>query len=227
MGSPREISHGEHVMAMTLFGQLTSGKWLPTLSSAAKGRTKSFVSASVQKTLTALLRAQRVRLPRTAWLMRSQCAKVSPALNRELRALGSSNVRVRDADSVSMSLSVRDIIASSFKRSLYSERCTVRGTECALHFRCYKKGEMFGGFIATQKNVMPSNVSRIELRYGLYFAQLAIQKWDRCTLSNAQLYKGSSLFKMELLKGVETAHIEIAFHVMAVYDARGNRMCVE
>ena len=129
-----------------------------------------------------------------------------------------------------MNLSVSHINDSSFKKSLYSKKYKFKvnnnGDKVSLHFRCYKKydsqkeEDMFRGFIATQCK-LPKSISKIEIKYGLQFYQLSYDKWDSCILSNSQLYKGSSLFKMQQIQNIDMLNVKIAFQVRAIYDSEG------
>jgi len=177
---------------------------------------------------------------KTAWINQKECEKLLPELytllfDKFISYLLQHRVSVKYAFCMEMNLSVPHIHDSSFKKSLYSKKykfsvCSNKSAEhdekCSLHFRCYKKydaqkqEDMFRGFIATQHK-LPKSVSKIELKYGLHFEQLHFDKWDSCTLTNSQLYKGSSLFKMQQLHNLDTLNVKIAFQVRAVYDANG------
>lgn len=174
---------------------------------------------------------------KTLWINKKECESLIPELcklisDQFVSYLLQHQIRIKYAFSMEMNPTVQHINDSSFKKSLYSKRykfqCSVQGDTCSLHFRCYKKydshkeEDMFRGFIATQ-NKLPKTVSRIELKYGLHFSQLGWTKWDSCTLSKSQLYKGSSLFKMGRVQDFETLNIKISFQVRAIYDQDGKR----
>ena len=75
---------------------------------------------------------------------------------------------------------------------------------------------MFRGFIAIK--YLPKNtvVNRIDMRYGIYFPQKKLSKWDECVLGPKNTYKGSSLFSLSEIKNIDTLNIKICWQIRSV-----------
>jgi len=186
--------------------------------------------------------AEQQEIKKTVWINKKEGEKLIPQLykllfDEYLSYLLQKGIRVKYSNSIAMNLSVQHIHDSSFKKSLYSKKykfpINTKGDKfCSLHFRCYKKydvqkeEDMFRGFIATQSK-LPKTVSKIELKYGLQFVQLAYNKWDSCTLSNDQLYKGSSLFTLNKIQNIDTLNVRISFQIRSIYDQNNKLVQIE
>ena len=171
----------------------------------------------VQKTFESMTRNLRKNV---VWINRNGMESLLPELKQlfhdefvqYLRV--QHNIKTQYGEVVVLEMMKDDIVVSSRENAIYSKEIQhpvnmVNGrniSDLTLLFRCYRKMDVNnpnGDSMVLKGEFMvkpfSNRIGTIRVSGGIWFPQIAFQKWDFCTFSARKLTKGASLFSLDKL----------------------------
>jgi len=192
---------------------------------------------------------------KTIWVNEDECNKLVPELheiffNKFMPFLRKHyKIRMKYGYLMNMKIKRDELLSSSRQYQLYSpafkfqldasnlvtsphgqQQKHVEPEFIELHFRCYKQYDQVKNedvlMAKFEVKSFPKWISSVKMYGGLWFPQIAFDRWDYCTLSHSKLSQGCPLFSLSTIQDIDTLRIEICFQLYRVYDQFGKRLKV-
>lgn len=244
------MSHCEELNILRLYYQIIRGRWytqnkqqfkkknqreiIKLIDNMMMGKERENYIQRCFETMTKNLRKNII------WINKAGLTQLLPELKQlffdqfldHLRV--NYNIKNEAGHIVQLKVSKEDIQKSTREKASYSEAHSFKPLQLvnsrnipdlSVSFRCYSKYD-----VNKQESVLKAEfvmkpfskrIAFIQMSGGIWFPQLALDKWDFCTFSHNKLTKGSSLFSLKRLKTInDPLIINVCFQIKDITSSK-------
>ena len=247
----RSVSHSEQVMALRLYQKMIDGDWYCKNEGLFSKKSQKCIMNMIECMMAADKLSGNDQYiqqlfeciiknvgfgTKTIWINQHEAKQLMPELNSLffetfvpfLRKYY--KIKMKYCNLMSMRIKREELWSSSRQFQLYSPVYTVQNGNdwIELHFRCYKQFDAVKNahvlMAKFELKKMPNAISSVRLYGGLWFPQIAFDRWDYCTLSHSKMSQGCPLFSLSKIQEIDLLEIQICFQLYRVYDQYDKRI---